>query len=74
MKAFPEKLKAMKRRWPPKASPDKVPVDLEHILDLIRSGKAVERKPGEELPPDAEYEIVEENGQKRLIHHRISAV
>jgi len=73
MRAFPEKFKAMKERVLPKAPVENLPVDPEFIRDLIRSGKAVELKPGEELPPSAEYEIITENGQKRLIHHRVSA-
>jgi hypothetical protein len=49
-----------------------VPVENEFINDLIRTGKAVERKPGHPFPPDAEYEIVREGNTRRLIHHQVS--
>jgi hypothetical protein len=72
MKTFPEKLALMKRKLASKAPVAGVPVDQAFIRDLIRSGKAAERQPGKGLPPGAEYEIVTENGQLRLIHLRVS--
>lgn len=47
-------------------------VETEFINDLIRTGKAVERKPGQPFPPDAEYEIVREGKTRHLIHHQVS--
>ena len=72
MKLFPEKLRAVKAKVPPPAALESISVDEDFVNDLIRSGKAVELKPGQKLPQDAEYEVVIVNGQKRLIHHRVS--
>ena len=53
--------------------PSGVPVESEFINDLIRTGKAIERKPGQPLPPTAEYEIVRDGETRRLIHHQVSS-
>jgi len=56
----------------PASKNEQSPEEKRFIEDLITTGKAVRLKEGEKLPPGATHEIIEENGEIKVVRRRFS--